>query len=108
MQVKTYGLYLDLDLARNRLELPNGREIVDVYYSALADWGVVLAFQGENDAAPWVTWEFYRGDLATTAAGHYFKTRQQAYRDFADRIDCVDSDAEVFRERAEEQKLRAV
>jgi hypothetical protein len=66
--------------------LPNGAEQLAIYYDS--DIGVVLADNGRD----FVTWKFYRGDLASTSHGHYFPKAHYrnaldlAQQDFKDRV----------------------
>jgi hypothetical protein len=93
--LKTYADYVAHTSGEMRREpaiLPNGREVHVIKYGFHIDRGVVLAYQGEHDAMPWVTWEFYRGDLASTSDGHYFKTLEKAREDFVKRVDNMRED----------------
>jgi hypothetical protein len=35
---------------------------------------------------PYATWRFYNGGLASTAYGNYFKTYEEAWSDYLNRI----------------------
>ena len=59
--------------------LPNGAIMI-----AIDPAGVVLA-HNEGAAQSYATWEFYRGDLSTTANGHYFRSIAEAAADFEER-----------------------
>jgi hypothetical protein len=103
MQVKTYNGYREfMFLKNNAAFLPNGRRIDMIDYGEHCDRGVVMAFQGDDDAMPYVTWEFYRGDLASTSYGHYFKTKGEAIADYLKRLDEMRQDDYLESRRMEE------
>lgn len=61
-------------------KLPNGATILALYHGPAS--GIVLADNGRE----FVTWEFYRQDLASTSHGHYISNRADAADDFSDRV----------------------
>lgn len=72
-------------------QLPNGASIIAIYQGADQN-GVVLAATGPAfkgyppPACSYATWEFYRGDLKSTASGHYHETLHEAIDDYKDRL----------------------
>jgi len=63
--------------------LPNGATILEIEYDNANLMGIVFA--RSSGFQPWVTWEFYRGDLASTSCGHYFSNLVEAALDFQER-----------------------
>lgn len=113
MKVKTYSGYLEFMFLKADVPyLPNGRQIELIDYGHFCDWGVVLAKQPPESAMPWVTWKFYRNDLASTSYGNYFETKGEAITDYLSRLDEMRQDDEILRQRmeedAEQHKLRVV
>ena len=68
-------------------KLPNGATILEIEYDNKTLEGVVLARQGSFQ--PYVTWKFYRGDLASTTTGNYFSNLVEAALDFQDRLKTI-------------------
>ena len=63
--------------------LPNGATILTIDYLA----GVVLAVNEKSFGPEFITWEFYRGDLASTSVGHYFDDDiKEAREDYRERV----------------------
>ena len=64
-------------------KLPNGATILEIEYDNNNLMGIVLA--RVSGFQPYVTWEIYRGDLASTSCGHYFSNLVEAALDFQER-----------------------
>ncbi len=63
--------------------LPNGATILAIDYLA----GVVLAVNEGLHDHEFITWEFYRGDLASTSTGYYYGVYlDEAREGYAERV----------------------
>ena len=64
--------------------LPNGAELIDIFYNVTSKQGVVRASSHKGE---WVTWRFHSGDLKTTYCGHYWTDEGESIADFDERVD---------------------
>ena len=68
--------------------LPNGATVLDWRLDRTLTGGIVLAHNGKE----FVTWQFFRDDMATTSWGHYCGGLHEAVVDMVNRYSALNSE----------------